>query len=244
MRYCCRADSARNDHPRDYAPGALKELASRAPGVGERLAPVRFGDTATLLSLPEGRARPLIRACHRAATGTPESVLTRAEEQIPDAERNLDALLASVEERQREQTRREADLEGREAQAEALRIQLESQATAQGAREAELRRKEKEAERTAREQSRSLLLEARQRVEDGYPPGPGSRRRGRVREARRLRRKRRGLRGENPLRWCRREGGRAAGSEDLGNRARGGRVVAPAGSELRDDAKAVVSAVQ
>jgi len=166
--------------------GALKELASRAPGVVN--ASLQF-DSATLQpsyhfqkGVP-GRSYGLAIARR---LGLPESVLTEAEQQIPDAERNLDALLASVEERQREQTRREADLEARESQAEALRIQLESQATTQGAREAELKRKEKEAERSAREQSRSLLLEARQRVEEALAKARGAGDEAASREARRL----------------------------------------------------------
>ncbi|HSE66479.1 MAG TPA: Smr/MutS family protein, partial [Gemmatimonadales bacterium] len=166
--------------------GALKELASRAPGVVN--ASLQF-DSATLQpsyhfqkGVP-GRSYGLAIARR---LGLPESVLTEAEQQIPDAERNLDALLASVEERQREQTRREADLDAREAQAEALRIRLESQATTQGAREAELKRKEKEAERTAREQSRSLLLEARQRVEEALAKAREAGDEGAAREARRL----------------------------------------------------------
>lgn len=166
--------------------GALKELASRAPGVVN--ASLQF-DSATLQpsyhfqkGVP-GRSYGLAIARR---LGLPESVLTEAEQQIPDAERNLDALLASVEERQREQTRREADLEARESQAEALRIQLESQATTQGAREAELKRKEKEAERSAREQSRSLLLEARQRVEEAIAKARGAGDEAASREARRV----------------------------------------------------------
>ena len=83
--------------------GALKELASRAPGVVN--ASLQF-DSATLQpsyhfqkGVP-GRSYGLAIARR---LGLPESVLTEAEQQIPDAERNLDALLASVEERQREQ---------------------------------------------------------------------------------------------------------------------------------------------
>ena len=166
--------------------GALKELASRAPGIVN--ASLQF-DSATLQpsyhfqkGVP-GRSYGLAIARR---LGLPESVLSEAEQQIPDAERNLDALLASVEERQREQTRRERDLEARESQAEALRIRLDSQATTQGAREAELKRKEKEAERTAREQSRSLLLEARQRVEEALTKAREAGDEGAAREARRL----------------------------------------------------------
>ncbi|HSR92618.1 MAG TPA: hypothetical protein VLK88_15045, partial [Gemmatimonadales bacterium] len=166
--------------------GALKELASRAPGVVN--ASLQF-DSATLQpsyhfqkGVP-GRSYGLAIARR---LGLPESVLTEAEQQIPDAERNLDALLASVEERQREQARREEDLQSREAEAELLRLRLESQATTQGAREAELKRKEKEAERTAREQSRSLLLEARQRVEEALAKAREAGDEAASREARRL----------------------------------------------------------
>ncbi len=225
--------------------GALKELASRAPGVVN--ASLQF-DSATLQpsyhfqkGVP-GRSYGLAIARR---LGLPESVLTEAEQQIPDAERNLDALLASVEERQREQTRREADLEARESQAEALRIQLESQATTQGAREAELKRKEKEAERSAREQSRSLLLEARQRVEEALAKAREAGDEAASREARRLVEEAARIEGEKLAAMVQAGGRRGRrGSEDLveyGARVRleggdGGRVI-----ELRDDGKAVVS---
>jgi DNA mismatch repair protein MutS2 len=224
--------------------GALKELASRVPGVVN--ASLQF-DSATLQpsyhfqkGVP-GRSYGLAIARR---LGLPESVLTEAEQQIPDAERNLDALLASVEERQREQARREAELEAREAQAETLRVRLESQATTQGIREAELKRKEKEAERAAREQSRSLLLEARQRVEEAIAKAREAGDEGASREARRLVEEAVRSEGEK-LAAMEQAGGREGGKpEDL---AIGARVRLEGGGtghvmELRDDGKAVVSA--
>ena len=224
--------------------GALKELASRAPGVVN--ASLQF-DSATLQPSYQfqkgvpGRSYGLAIARR---LRLPESVITEAEQQIPDAERSLDALLASVEERQREQTQREEDLRSREAEAELLRVRLESQATTQGVREAELKRKEKEAERAAREQSRSLLLEARQKVEEALVKAREAGDEGAARAARRLVEEAARIEGEKPAAMVRaggREGGKA---EDL---AIGARVRLEGGGtgrvmELRDDGKAVVSA--
>ncbi len=205
--------------------GALKELASRAPGVVN--ASLQF-DSATLQpsyhfqkGVP-GRSYGLAIARR---LGLPEAVLTEAEQQIPDAERNLDALLASVEERQREQARREADLEAREAEAESLRVRLESQATTQGVREAELKRKEKEAERAAREQSRSLLLEARQRVEEAIAKAREAGDEGAAREARRLVEEAARMEaGETRAAWrlggCGRHGAEKVGNLEPGTRVR------------------------
>jgi len=123
-------------------------------------------------------------------------------------------------------------------------VRLESQATTQGVREAELKRKEKEAERAAREQSRSLLLEARQKVEEALVKAREAGDEGAARAARRLVEEAARIEGEKLAAMVRaggREGGKA---EDL---AIGARVRLEGGGtgrvmELRDDGKAVVSA--
>ena len=166
--------------------GALKQLASRAPGVVN--ASLQF-DAATLqptyrfLKGVPGRSYGLAIARR---LGLPEAVLNEAEAQVPEAERSLDALLAAVETRERNQQQRERELESLRAEAEWQKARLELQATEQAAREAELRRRERDAERNAREQSRSFLLEARQRVEEAIAKAREATDDAGAREARRL----------------------------------------------------------
>ena len=85
---------------------------------------------------------------------------------MPDAERNLDALLAAVEERGREARETQARLEQREAELEALGARLTAQDERQRAREAELKRLEKDADRAGRRQARQYLMDARRLVEE------------------------------------------------------------------------------
>jgi DNA mismatch repair protein MutS2 len=92
-------------------------------------------------------------------------VIAEAEAQVPEAERTLDALLAAVEARERDQMLREADLAARLTDVEAQRAALEAQDEAQTIREGALKRRERDAEKSAREQARNYLLEARDTVE-------------------------------------------------------------------------------
>ncbi|MFN8650316.1 MAG: Smr/MutS family protein [Gemmatimonadales bacterium] len=145
--------------------GALKELATRTPGIVN--ASLQF-DAATLQptyrlvkGIP-GRSYGLAIARR---LGLPGDVLAAAEAQVPDRERSLDALLASVELRERDQMRRESALAAQLAEQQARADQLAAQAESQAVREATLKKREKEAERAAREQARQYLLEAREKVE-------------------------------------------------------------------------------
>jgi DNA mismatch repair protein MutS2 len=146
--------------------GTLKELATRVPGVVN--ASLQF-DAATLrptyrlvMGVP-GRSYGLAIARR---LGLPESVLAEAEAQVPDREKSFDALLAAVEERQRSLIARESELAGTLAETEARRSALAAQAEAQGIRDKELRRRERDAERSAQQQVRQYLLEARGVVEE------------------------------------------------------------------------------
>lgn len=146
--------------------GSLKNLATGVPGIVN--ASLQF-DAATLtptyrfLKGVPGRSYGLAIARR---LGLPAAVVADAEARVPDAERNLDALLAAVEARQRELTTRTAELEARAIEADSLAARLEAEHREQDARDADLRRREKEAERRGREQARAFLLDARQRVED------------------------------------------------------------------------------
>lgn len=154
--------------------GALKNLATHAIGVVN--ASLQF-DSATLaptyrfLKGVPGRSYGLAIARR---LGVASDILADAEARVPDAERNLDALLAAVEERERELKLAQAALGERSVDVESQAARLALQAESQAAREAELTRREKDAERRAREQARAFLLEARQRVEEALGAARGA----------------------------------------------------------------------
>ncbi|MDZ4864086.1 MAG: Smr/MutS family protein [Gemmatimonadota bacterium] len=145
--------------------GALKRLATVSPGIVN--ASLQF-DAATLqptyhlIKGVPGRSYGIAIARR---LGLREDVVGEAEAAVPDAERSLDALLAVVEERGRDQMQREILLAERIAESEGHAAALAAQAEAQTIREATLKRREKDAERQGREQARQYLLEAREKVE-------------------------------------------------------------------------------
>jgi DNA mismatch repair protein MutS2 len=118
--------------------------------------------------------------------GVDPAILEDAEARVPAAERNLDALLAAVEERERELRETQAVIESRAVELGGLEARLSVQQEAQAAREAELKRREKDAERAARQQARVYLMEARQRVEEAIGSARVAGDEAAAREARRL----------------------------------------------------------
>jgi DNA mismatch repair protein MutS2 len=224
--------------------GALKNLASHTPGVVN--ASLQF-DAATLrptyrfLKGVPGRSYGLAIARR---LGVAPEILTDAEARVPGAERNLDALLATVEERERELRAEQVRLEERGVDLDALDARLRLQHETQSSREAELKRREKEAERAARQQARAFLMEARQRVEEALGAARTAADDAAAREARRLVEE--GIReqGERLVEDDAPTGRRAGGSDaiEVGSRVR----LATGGTgevlELRADGKAVVSA--
>ena len=138
--------------------GALKELAMEVPGVvnaslqfdAERLAP-----TYRLTVGIPGRSYGLSIARR---LGLPLGVLARAEERMPRAERDYEALLADLE-------RRSADFAQREQDVGELRERAAERVAVLADREARLRERERGAERAGRDEARKYLLEARAEVE-------------------------------------------------------------------------------
>ena len=146
--------------------GALKQLATETVGIVN--ASLQFdADTLTptyrLLKGVPGRSYGLAIARR---LGVAQDVLELAERAIPDAERALDALLATVERRGREVDAREQALAQGEARHEAAAAALDGRAAALAAREAEVAARGRALEREARERARAYLLEARRQVED------------------------------------------------------------------------------
>jgi DNA mismatch repair protein MutS2 len=146
--------------------GALKTLASSLAGVGERLDGIRCRDA--LAHVPVSRrasraGRTVWRL--RAGSVVDSAVLARAEAQVPERERALDALLHEVEQRDQAIRAREAEVTEREQVAASRVENLKRVRSLATARETELRRMEKDADQRARKQARDYLLDASNRVE-------------------------------------------------------------------------------
>ena len=146
--------------------GVLKTLASSLSGVVN--GSMEF-DSATLSptyrfqkGVP-GRSYGLAIARRLGVDG---AVLARAETQVPERERALDALLHEVERRDQAVRARESEIAAREAEATSRLENIEAREALAADREKELRRNEKDADQRARKQARDYLLEARKRVED------------------------------------------------------------------------------
>jgi DNA mismatch repair protein MutS2 len=229
--------------------GALKELASREPGVVN--ASLQF-DAATLtptyrfLKGVPGRSYGLSIARR---LGVMRDILDDAEARVPDAERRLDALLAAVEERERQLRGEQAAAVERAVELESIAARLDAQHASQIAREAELKHREKEAEREGRRQARAYLLEARQRVEEALGAARGAADEAAAREARRLVEE--GIREEGEALALDGAAGRVPGHGWVGSGAEafeiGSRVRLESGGtgdvvEIRSDGKVVVVA--
>jgi DNA mismatch repair protein MutS2 len=225
--------------------GALKDLASHTPGVVN--ASLQF-DAATLTptyrlvkGVP-GRSYGLAIARR---LGIATEVLSDAEARVPDAARNLDALLAAVEERSREVRETQARLDQRDAELASLGARLTMQEESQKAREAELRRLEKEADRAGRKQAKQYLMDARRLIEEalGAARAAGDETAGR--EARRMVEEGIRAQGEQLEVIEQRDAGAATQATDAGAIGVKSRVRLPSGGtgkvlELRADGTAVV----
>ncbi|MGH7525662.1 MAG: Smr/MutS family protein, partial [Gemmatimonadales bacterium] len=225
--------------------GALKDLASHTPGVVN--ASLQF-DAATLtptyrfLKGVPGRSYGLAIARRLGVAG---EILTDAEARVPAAERNLDTLLAAVEERERGLRATQAELAERSVELDTQAARLGVQAESQSAREAELKRREKEAEHAGRRQARRYLMDARQRVEQALASASAAVDDAAAREARRIVEEGIRAEGERLAEAEHTEAARTAarGAEAIGV---GARVRVPAGGsgrvlEARGDGKLVVA---
>jgi DNA mismatch repair protein MutS2 len=138
--------------------GALKELATELPGIvnaslqfdAEALAP-----TYLLIKGVPGRSYgiSIARRLH-----LPEDVLKRADERVPQVERDVNALLASLE-------RRDGEFAILEKELRASHEAAQERAHRLAERESQLRERERAFERESRQETRRYLLEARAQVE-------------------------------------------------------------------------------
>lgn len=166
--------------------GALKDLATRVPGVVN--GSLQF-DSATLSptyrftkGIP-GRSYGLAIARR---LGVDPAVLAAAEALVPEAERDLDRLLAQVEAREQALRLEEASLGERSIDVERREAVAAVTADSQAVREAELKRQEKEAVRERSKQAKAYLLQARKLVEEALGLARGAADEVAAKEARRL----------------------------------------------------------
>ena len=162
--------------------GALKQLAAETVGIvnaslqfdAETLTP-----TYRLLKGVPGRSYGLAIARR---LGIAPEVLAEAERAVPDAERTLDRLLASVEARGRELDARAAELETLAAQLELERQNLDNLENL----ETELRARTRALDKDARDRARAYLLEARKTVEAALAEARAALTEATAKEARRM----------------------------------------------------------
>jgi DNA mismatch repair protein MutS2 len=166
--------------------GALKLLATRVDGVvngslhfdAETLSPTfRFAKGIPGRSYGLAIARRL---------GVSSEVLRNAERLVPEAERNLDQLLATVEARRQALDADEATFRERLDEIERREATLEATQAAQHARDAALRAAEKTAERDRARAAKAYLLEARKQVEAALALARGAADETAAKDARRL----------------------------------------------------------
>jgi DNA mismatch repair protein MutS2 len=166
--------------------GALKQLAAETVGIvnaslqfdAETLTP-----TYRLLKGVPGRSYGLAIARR---LGVSPDVLAEAERAVPDAERTLDRLLASVEARAHEVDARAQALDAAHAVHTEDVGKLEARAAEIAEREHTLRAREKSLDADARERARAYLLEARKTVEAALGQARAAVSEATAREARRM----------------------------------------------------------
>ena len=166
--------------------GALKQLAAQTVGIvnaslqfeAETLTP-----TYRLLKGVPGRSYGLAIARR---LGIPPDVLDMAERAVPDTERALDALLATVEARARELETKQREIAERDGALREDAGRVEARADEVTRREHEVKARAQALERAARDQTRAYLLEARRKVEEALGRARAAVDEATAREARRL----------------------------------------------------------
>ncbi|MCC6769835.1 MAG: Smr/MutS family protein, partial [Gemmatimonadaceae bacterium] len=138
--------------------GALKELATEVPGVinaSLQFDALALAPTYHLIKGIPGRSYGLSIARRLAL---PDDVLARAEARIPTVERDVNALLQTLEARDRGLVDRERDLSASLAAAQERAHRLAE-------RETTVRERERRVEKESRAEARRYLLEARSTIE-------------------------------------------------------------------------------
>jgi DNA mismatch repair protein MutS2 len=138
--------------------GTLKQVAAQVPGVVNaslQFDAVALAPTYRLAKGIPGQSYGIAIARRLAL---PEAIVARAEERLPQQERDVAALLERLE-------RREAELAAREAEAERVATEARMRLDSVSRREHNVRGREREVERQARAEARRYALDARAQIE-------------------------------------------------------------------------------
>ena len=138
--------------------GALKELAGQVEGVVNaslQFDAAALAPTYRLIKGVPGRSYGISIARR---LELPDSVIVRAEERVPQREREIAALVEQLE-------RRDEELAAREREATAILDDARQRMATLAKRERNVRERERSAERDARQDTRRYLLDARSEIE-------------------------------------------------------------------------------
>jgi DNA mismatch repair protein MutS2 len=138
--------------------GQLKELATQVPGVVNaslQFDAVQLAPTYRLVKGVPGRSYGISIARR---LDLPADVVARAEERIPQGERDMAALIERLE-------RKEKELEAREREAKAMQDDARDRVANVIRREHNVRERERTVEKESRKEARKYVLEARSEIE-------------------------------------------------------------------------------
>jgi DNA mismatch repair protein MutS2 len=138
--------------------GQLKELATQVPGVVNaslQFDAVRLAPTYRLIKGVPGRSYGISIARR---LNMPASIVQRAEERLPQGERDMAALIERLE-------RKEEELVARERDAQAILDDARERIAGVARRETNVRERERTVEKQSRQEARKYVLEARAEIE-------------------------------------------------------------------------------
>ncbi len=138
--------------------GQLKELASQVPGVVNaslQFDAVQLAPTYRLIKGVPGRSYGISIARR---LNLPAEVVARAEERVPQGERDMAALIERLEQK-------EAELEEREREASVMVDDARSRIATVAKREHNVRERERQVEKSSRQEARKYVLEARAEID-------------------------------------------------------------------------------
>jgi DNA mismatch repair protein MutS2 len=138
--------------------GQLKELATQVAGVVNaslQFDAVQLAPTYRLIKGVPGRSYGISIARR---LNLPAEVVARAEERMPQGERDMAALIERLE-------RKEEELSARERDAAAILEDARTRAAAVAKRETNVRQRERDVEKASRQEARRYVLEARNEIE-------------------------------------------------------------------------------
>ena len=138
--------------------GQLKELATQVSGVVNaslQFDAVQLAPTYRLIKGVPGRSYGISIARR---LNLPAEVVTRAEERVPQGERDMAALIERLE-------KKEDELVAREREADAILEDARTRIAAVAKRETNVRQRERDVEKSSRQEARKYVLEARAEIE-------------------------------------------------------------------------------